>query len=117
MNHLIVDHWEGEVDFKGFSVPISEAKILRMVGKKYPASVFDKYWNEHRNSHYESGRNKCGAGATERWIKFEIMDVSGNSIKLLGMIYNFPGRRGQMCYVPIKKYTITFDDEDVSESE
>lgn len=99
----IVDHWEGEVDFNGFNPKFDEEDILRMVGEKYPASVFDKYWEEHSRSHYESGRHKCGNGS--RWIRFEIIGVTNNSIKLLGMIYN---SARQTCHVPIKKYTITF---------
>lgn len=85
---------------------ITDEEIMESIGKKYPADVFEKYWNNHRASHYESGRSKCARSRT--YINFYVINVKdvpeGKYIQVFGEIENFEPKRH--CYLNIGKYNI-----------
>ena len=86
-----------------------EKELMKKIGQKYEPEMFDKYWNHHYDTHYESGKNKCARFAP--YVKFYVMeeipctDPKNVDLKIRGVIWNTERRR--TCFVSMGKITIT----------
>lgn len=83
----------------------TDQAVLAAVEAKYPASMFKKYWDTHRNWHRESGKSKCLQHAVPQ-IHFKVVHQKGKDYRLQ-IFMDAPGKRGYLCTQNAGKITVS----------
>ena len=78
-------------------------RIVIALSKKYEIEMYNKYWDNHRGGHYESGKNKCAR--TNPYIEFTKIKSEGSYYQFKILIRAEDHKR--RCWVAGGKVNIT----------